>query len=276
MENIKETKLISELKKFDSLAIAFSGGIDSVYLTNKAVQIIGQENVLAVLVNSELFTNEEFENAKKTAEMLHINYTTVTMNELEVPEIANNQPSTWFYSKQKLYATIKDAANKAGIENVADGMISDDYEDYRPGITAKEEAGVISPLKKAGYYKDDVRDLSKKDGIQIWKKVASCSLCSRFPYNTEITPEKINQIITAERYLRDLGFSTVRVRHHGTTASIEVLPENIIKLLTFKDELIEEFKSLGFLYTTIDLEGYKMGKMNEVLTETEKANAMNL
>jgi len=276
MENTTETKLIAELKKHTSLAIAFSGGIDSVYLTNKAIEVLGQDNVLAILVNSELFTDEEFENAQKTAQMLNINYTTVTMNELEVPEIAHNEPSTWFYSKQKLYATIKETAKNAGFTDVADGMISDDYADYRPGIKAKEEAGVISPLKDAGYFKSDVRELSKKDGIQIWKKVASCSLCSRFPYNTDITPEKISQIISAEKYLRSLGFATVRVRHHGTTASIEVLPDQIVDLLSFSNEILPEFKSLGFLYTTVDLEGYKMGKMNEVLTDAEKESALSL
>lgn len=266
----KEQNLINEIKKQNKVAIAFSGGIDSVYLANKAVEILGKDNVLAVIVNSEFFTDEEFKKAEKTAQVLGINFATAYMHELEIPAIANNRANTWYSSKKELYSTIKLVAAKHGIETVYDGMIMDDFNDFRPGIKAKNEAGVISPLQLANYYKTDVRQMAKADGINIWNKIASCSLCSRFPYNTHITKSMLNQVIVGERYLRSIGFNPVRVRHHGDMVRLEVAAEKIPALLAQRTAITAEFKKLGFLYVAVDLEGYQGGKMNAELTKEEK------
>ncbi len=266
----KEQALINEIKKQDKVAIAFSGGIDSVYLTKKAVEVLGKENVLAVIVNSELFTNEEFDKAKKTAEILGINFEGTYMHELHISAIANNRPNTWYSSKKELYTTIKHVAASHGIATVYDGMIIDDFKDFRPGMKAKDEAGVISPLQIAGYYKTDVRRMAKADSINVWNKVASCSLCSRFPYNTHITRKMINQVIDGERFMHSLGFNTVRVRHHGDIVRLEVAPEKIVDLVAKRDIVTKKFKELGFLYVAMDFEGYTEGKMNVTLTEEDK------
>lgn len=274
MEN-KEQLLISEIKKYNKVAVAFSGGIDSVYLANKCVEVLGRENVVGIIVNSELFTDEEFENAKRTADVQGINYATAEMHELDNENIANNRPNTWYNSKKELYKTIKESAAMFDIETVFDGMIMDDLNDFRPGLKARDEAGVISPLQVAEYTKEDVRTFAKNDGINVWNKVASCSLCSRFPYNTKITRDMINQVIEGERFMRSLGFNPIRVRHHGDMVRLEVAPEKIEDLFKVKDQVTAEFKSLGFLYVSIDTVGYQEGNMNAELTESEIAASYN-
>ncbi len=266
----KEQVLVDLIKKQAKVAIAFSGGIDSVYLTNKAVEVLGKDNVLAVIVNSELFTDEEFDKAMKTAEAVGVNFQAAFMHELTNPAIANNRPNTWYHSKKELYATIKHVAASHGFTTIFDGMIMDDAQDFRPGMKARDDAGVSSPLEEAGYYKQDVRRLAKQDGIDVWNKVASCSLCSRFPYNTHITPAMINQVIVGERYMRSIGFNPVRVRHHGDLVRLEVAPTMIEALLNQREEVTAEFKQLGFLYVAIDAEGYTEGKMNATLSEADK------
>lgn len=267
---IKERVLVDEIKKQDKVAIAFSGGIDSVYLTNKTVEILGKDNVLAVIVNSELFTDEEFDKAKETAEILGVNFECAYMHELDNVAIANNRPNTWYNSKKELYRTIKQVASHSGFTTVFDGMIMDDFKDFRPGIQAKDEAGVISPLQLAKYYKIDIRRFAKADGINVWNKVASCSLCSRFPYNTHITKNMIKQVVEGERYMRSIGFNPIRVRYHGDMVRLEVDSKKIEDLIAKKVQITDKFKKMGFLYISIDLEGYKEGKMNNELTKADK------
>lgn len=270
----KIINLENYLKNENKVSIAFSGGIDSVFLAAEAVKVLGSKNVLAVIVNSELFTDEEFNNAQKTADMLDIPYITAYMHELNIKEIRENRSNTWYKSKELLYATIQRFAEEKGFSTVLDGMICDDLNDFRPGLKAKEEAGIISPLIENGFYKNDIRTAAKKDGIQIWDKVASCSLCSRFPYNTEITIAKVKQVIEGEKYLRSLGFATARVRNYGETARLEVLPKKINELVSLSDKISKFFKKLGFKYVSADLEGYQVGKMNRELTAKEKVSAI--
>ncbi|AEV95992.1 ATP-dependent sacrificial sulfur transferase LarE [Pediococcus claussenii] len=266
----KENKLINVLESEKKVAIAYSGGIDSTYLLKVAIDELGKENVLAVVVNSELFSDEEYRKALKLAKELDANAVGVQMQELADARIAANTPKSWYYSKKLLYKTIRSAATDKGFETILDGMIADDNDDFRPGLKARTEENVISPLQEVELYKKEIRELAKLRSISNWNKVASCSVASRFPYGTKLTMAAVNEVFEGEKWLRNAGFPVVRVRVHGDLARVEVPEGKIIELLARKDEMSSFLKSIGFNYVTIDIDGFESGRMNKVLDVKEK------
>lgn len=267
----KENNLIKDLASKQRVAIAYSGGIDSTYLLKVAVDELGKDNVLAMVVNSELFLDDEYNKALELAKDLGANAMGVSMSELADERIAANTPESWYYSKQLLYRTIKKAAAEKGFDIVLDGMIMDDNADFRPGMKARTEEGIVSSLQDADLYKSEIRELAKDRGISNWNKVASCSVASRFPYGTKLTAEAVNNVFAGEKWLRNAGSPVVRVRVHSDLVRVEVPEVEFAKLLAKKAEMSEFMKGLGFNYVTLDVDGFKSGRMNDVLKEEKKA-----
>ncbi|WP_399629658.1 ATP-dependent sacrificial sulfur transferase LarE [Sporosarcina sp. SG10008] len=253
------------LSGMNRVLVAFSGGVDSTLVLKRAQQELGSANVLAVVVASELFREEEFESAVKLAEKMGVNVHQTEIKELEDEGIVANTPDSWYYSKKLLYSHLNQLAKELGYDYVLDGMIMDDVADFRPGMKARTEAGARSVLQEADLYKQEVRQLSKELELPVWNKPASCSLASRIPYGTKLDKRKIEQVDQAEKFIAKLGFDMVRVRYHDNVARIEVTPDEITELLKHREKIQLKLTSLGFNYVSLDLRGYRTGSMNEVL-----------
>ncbi|MCQ2011080.1 ATP-dependent sacrificial sulfur transferase LarE [Sporolactobacillus sp. STSJ-5] len=266
----KKQALVDQLKKMNRVVVAFSGGIDSTLVLKMALDTLGKDNVLAVVANSELFTNEEFDKAVSLAKDLGAVVKKTELNYLSEEHIKHNTPDSWYYAKKGFYARMNEIAAAEGFEFVLDGMIKDDESDFRPGLRARTEAGARSVLQEAGFYKTDVRALAKVIGLNNWNKVSSCSVSSRFPYGTTLTLEKIDQVMKAEKYIRDLGFPVVRVRYHGEIARVEVPAERLNDFIELNDKVSQTLMDFGFRYVTLDLSGFRSGRMNETLSAEER------
>lgn len=265
----KNNKLGEILKGMNRVIVAFSGGVDSALVLKRAQQELGNDNVLAVVVASELFRKEEFAGAVNLAKELGANVLEAEIKELEDEGVAANTPDSWYHSKKLLYSHLNELAEKRGYDYVLDGMIMDDLDDFRPGLRARTEAGARSVLQEADLYKREVRELSKELALPVWNKPASCSLASRIPYGIRLDKAKIEQVDEAEKFIGKLGFGMVRVRHHEHTARIEVAADEMAELLKHREQILLKLTSLGFKYISIDLRGYRTGSMNEVLSEEQ-------
>lgn len=260
----KYAKLQGLLKEMEKVLVAFSGGVDSTFLLRVAKDVLGK-NILAVIASSETYPIKEKEAAIKLAKEIDVSYRVIQTEELENPEFAKNPPKRCYFCKIELFSKLKEIASEEGIYYVLDGSNFEDQSDFRPGLQAAQELGIRSPLKESGLIKDEIRELSKKLGLSTWDKPSMACLSSRFPYYTLINKEDLVQIDQAEEFLRGLGISQLRVRHHGQIARIEVESEEIPKLMDAgtRDKIVQEFKRLGYTYVTIDLSGYRTGSMNE-------------
>lgn len=271
MEN-KLEKLRNNLEKLGSAAIAFSGGVDSTFLLKVAKEVLG-DRVIAVTATSSTYPEREFNEAKKYGELIGVKHIIIESEELEIEGFSKNPVNRCYYCKKELFSKIQRVAEENGSKYILDGSNSDDTGDFRPGMKAARELGVISPLMVAGLTKADIRVLSKSMGLKTWDKPSFACLSSRFPYGNEINVKKLNMVEKAEQFLLDLGFRQVRVRHHGEIARIEVSQEERSKFfdLTIMDAIGQKFLELGFVYVTLDILGYRTGSMNEVLSKAEKS-----
>ena len=269
--DLKFQKLKDSIKDLKSVAIAYSGGVDSTFLLKVAADVLGN-NVIAITAKSSTYPEREFKEAVKYIEGIGAKHIVIISEELEIEGFAKNPVNRCYFCKKELFSKIRKVADDNNINAVLDGSNADDVSDFRPGTKAAMELNVISPLKDAGFTKNDIRALSKKLGVPTWNKPAFACLSSRFPYGNEITVEKLSMVERAEQFLMDLGFRQIRVRHHEDIARVEVNAEERTKFFDIKimDKVANELKSIGFKYVTLDLLGYRTGSMNEVLSETEK------
>ncbi|SET52996.1 uncharacterized protein SAMN05660297_02694 [Natronincola peptidivorans] len=267
----KFTKLKGNIKKLGSVAIAFSGGVDSTFLLKIAQEVLG-EKVIAVTARSSTFPEREFNEARNYAKSIGVKHIVIVSEELEIEGFSQNPTNRCYYCKHELFSKIQQVASQYDISYVLDGSNYDDLQDYRPGMQAAKELKVVSPLKEAGLTKEDIRILSKELEIPTWDKPSFACLSSRFPYGQEITKEKLEMVESAEQFLLDKGFRQIRVRHHGEIARIEVEKSERVKLfnLELMDEIGNKLKEIGFAYVTIDALGYRTGSMNEVLDQQDK------
>lgn len=272
MDNSKEklNKLTEFISSFESMLVAYSGGVDSTFLAIMAHNVLGSK-MLAVTAKSATYPDTEYMEAEKTAKEFGFRHLTIETNELEMNEFTNNSPERCYFCKKELFKKLQQIASDEFMFTVAEGSTLDDESDFRPGKKALKELGILSPLKECGISKSDIRLLSEELNIPTANKPSFACLASRFPYGHEITSEKLKVVANAEDVLRDLGFTQFRVRHHGDIARIEVLPEEI-PLLTIhnREHILNTFKKLGFTYITLDLEGYRTGSLNEVISDKEK------
>jgi TIGR00268 family protein len=264
--NRKLIDLQNLISSMDRMAVAFSGGVDSTFLLKLAHEVLG-DRVVAVTARSATFPAREYREAVDFVKDAGIKHLVIETEELDIEGFADNPPNRCYLCKRELFQQMIDVAHRNNIRFVADGSNLDDVNDFRPGMKALGELGIVSPLREAGMTKEDIRILSKKMGLPTWNKPAFACLASRIPYGQKINREKLSMIEQAEQYLLDLGFEQVRVRHHGDIARIEVLPQERHRFTDEKlmDQVDEQFRRIGFAYAALDLKGYRTGSMNETM-----------
>jgi len=267
----KYKKLKGILEEMGSVLVAFSGGVDSSFLLKTAHEVLRDE-VFAVIASSETYPEKEKEEAIKIAQYLNVRYKIIRTRELENPDFVNNSPQRCYFCKRVLFSRLKEIAEDEGISCVIDGANLEDTGDYRPGSIAAEELGIRSPLKEARFIKSEIRKLSKQLGLPTWNKPSMACLASRFPYYMRIDIKSLKRVSQAEDFLRALGFSQIRVRHHGQIARIEIEPKEFPEIMEkgVREKIVKTLKKLGYTYITIDLAGYRTGSMNEPLSSAVK------
>ena len=260
----KDQRLRELLSGFSSAIVAFSGGVDSAYLSVVATQILGS-GALCVTADSPSYPEHHRSLARQVAESFALRHEVVNTAEIDRPEYRANPVNRCYYCKDELYSTLTSIASARAIDVVLDGNNADDRGDYRPGRQAAREHGVRSPLDEVGLTKEEIRELSRAAGLATWDEPASACLSSRIPYHHEITDEKLRMIEQAEDALRALGFRVCRVRHHDTLARLEIGRDELARALEpgVRERLVSELRAIGYRHITIDLQGYRMGSLNE-------------
>ena len=260
----KEASLRRALAGFGSVIIAFSGGTDSAYLAWVATVVLG-DKAQCITADSPSYPSRHRELARRLARDFSLHHEFIVTREMDRPEYRANEPDRCFYCKQELFTALQALARERGIAVVADGANADDRGDYRPGRAAARELGVRSPLDDAGLSKAEIRELSRRAGLPTWDEPASACLSSRIPYHSSVTPEKLAMIERAEDVLLGLGFRVCRVRHHDDVARVELGPDELPRALDppVREAIVRELKAIGYRYVTLDLQGYRMGSLNE-------------
>lgn len=262
--------IIEDLLK-EKVVLAFSGGVDSALLLKIASSLRKDENdVVAMFFKAPSSTEDDLVNAKNLAEEMGVKLFIKDVDIFVDDHIVNNSKDRCYHCKSHLFKQAIKLKDDLGYGYVIDGTNTDDHKVYRPGLMALRDLGVVSPLNMAGFSKQMVRDLADELNISVAKRPSAPCLLTRFPYGTKITPAKLDRLEKAEAFIRDLGFIKFRVRDHSNIARIELMPEDFMAFIEKRDQVIKEFKNLGFSYVTLDLEGFRSGSMDEGLSEEEK------
>jgi len=262
--HLKET-----IASYGKVIVAFSGGLDSGFVLYAAVKALRPENVLAVTGDSESLSTDDRDYASSFARTIDIGdrHIFLRTDELSDEEYSSNPSDRCYFCKRELYRKLRALADEKHYDHVLDGCNASDMDDYRPGRKAAAEFSIKSPLLDAGLSKDEIREIAKSEGLEIWDKPQAACLSSRIPYGENITAEKLSMIDEAERFLREIGFRQLRVRHHGQVARIELEGHDFVHMLDsgLRERIIARFREIGFLWVTLDLKAFKTGSMNVMI-----------
>jgi uncharacterized protein len=259
MQALKET-----IAGRGSMLVAFSGGVDSTLLAVLAQEVLGN-NTACILLDSPVVPRSAIEQARKIASEYGLDLDIIPLSLMEHEEFRKNPANRCYICKKISAAYLRNRAEVLGLACIADGMNVSDKSEYRPGLAASTEEGIIHPFIESRITKQEIRQIAREYGLPVWQKPSAACLSSRIPYGEEITREKLRNIEAAEAFLADQGFGQHRVRVHGTMARIEVHKEDMGKILDMQTAVVKKLKSIGFSYVTLDLEGYRSGSMDEVL-----------
>ncbi|MGI6585831.1 MAG: ATP-dependent sacrificial sulfur transferase LarE [Lutisporaceae bacterium] len=269
MDNLDRLK--DFIRQYNKAAVAFSGGVDSSFLLKVSSDVLGAENVIAITLKAAVNPEAEIEEAVELAELTGVKHIILPMDVMSIPGFRENPTDRCYICKKAIFERVISEARKYGISSIFDGTNAEDVKDFRPGMKALGELGIISPLRECGLGKSEIRKYSREYGIKTWDKPSMACLASRVPYHEPITEEKLKMIGKSEGLLQAMGFRQFRVRCHGGIARIEVAPEEMKKLLDINimNDISDKLKSTGFQYVALDMQGYRTGSLNEILNLEE-------